>query len=127
VVTGEPEKNLVFIVHFEPGSRSSLKDFNPVAIIFPVHDLGMLFLQSGLDNGLGHFHEPVLLFPKHAHVVGDDVGNRADGELRTYIDVYRSGDEAKLKMRQPGKPLIFGLTRNDAKAMVQIHSNEKLE
>ena len=73
----------------------TLEHFDLVAAVFPSHNIGILFFQSGFDNGLELFHKTILPFPKRTRVVGADVGNRVDGELRVGTDVHRVGDKTK--------------------------------
>jgi hypothetical protein len=101
----------------------TLEDFDLVTAVLPVHDLGILFLQSRLDNRLELFHEAVLPFPKRARVVGADVGYRVDGELRTCTDTHRIDDEAKRRNEAARENCRFSLGRNDTEAMEQTHSS----
>ena len=73
----------------------TLEHFDLVAAVFPGHNIGILFFQSRLDNGLEHIHKSVSPFPKRARVVGADVRNRVDGELRVGADIHRIDDEAE--------------------------------
>jgi len=73
----------------------TLEDLNLVTAIFPIHDIGIFLLQSGFDNGLELFHKVVPPFTKRARVVGADVGNRIDGELRVGADAHRVYDETE--------------------------------
>ena len=73
----------------------TLKHLDLVAAVFPSHNIGILLFQSRHDNGLELFHEAVSPFPKRARVVGADIGNRIDRELRAGTDVHRIDDETE--------------------------------
>ena len=73
----------------------TLKHLDFVAAVFPGHNVGILLFQSRHDNRLELFHETISPFPKRARVVGADIGNRINRELRAGADVHRIDDETE--------------------------------
>jgi len=102
----------------------TLEHFDLVATIFPGHDIGILFLQSRLDNGLELFCEAVPPFTKGTGVVRADVGNRVDGELRVGTDVHRTNDEAERRDEAAGENCRFRVSTVEERGWGEgTHSN----
>ena len=72
-----------------------LEHFDLVRTVFPGHNVGVFFFQSGFDNGLELFQEAVPPLPKRARVMRTNIGNRVDGELGLSTDVHRIDDETE--------------------------------